>query len=111
MHKFLSGGAGYAILILIGGGLVGGIWLKYDSAIKKAERLEQEAIIKDARIKSQDGIIASNARTAARRDNAATHQNNTEDAINAVPDSQKCANSAPLITGLGIMRERASETP
>lgn len=86
--------------------VVGGIYIKYDMTMKANKRLKTEITEIKAASLAKDGTIASQARQGERKANSQAELNDAESKINAVPDSQLCANSEPIKVALDQLRAK-----
>lgn len=109
IRALLGGGASYLFLGL-GAALVFQFW---QLKAVKADRqfvLEQrdEAL---AAVLERNSLIASQSQQFKRRVQTQKEQDNAQQVIQSVPDSQNCTGSAPIGYALDWLRERESPRP
>lgn len=110
MKLFLKGlfGGGSWGIYLVFLTVIGGGYLRMKHAESKVDKLEIEIQQKDEALASKDNVIASQARSQARRTVAQQELDGVEDEIAKQPESFECVRSPSIDTALGFLREQSA---
>ena len=103
--KALFGG-GSSYIYLIGAGVLIGGYFYVTGLQRKVVNLKEDLRTEQAENLAKDGTIASQARQGERKANSQKDLSNAESNINEVEDSNKCAQSEPIIIALDQLRAK-----
>ena len=92
-----------------------GLWWDYSATKSKNEELKLSVENLETEVKQKDETIASQARTAARREQAGKQSQELQKAITDAPQTNECGNSESIRIVLDSLYERtgakAANTP